>query len=339
MSELPRHPRRSLKKTDDRPERVSSLAIVPKPSERRRCRLLDAPQPAWIKPCLPTLVDAPPVGAEWVHEIKWDGYRVSAYIQDGQATIRTRNGHDWTTRFPAIVAGLSALKVRSAVIDGEAVVLDERGRSNFAALQADLERHAAKRAVLYAFDLIILDGEDLRTKPLEQRRLALATLIPKRSAVLMSDEYAGVGADLFRLACEHDLEGVVSKRRDAPYRSGRRGEWLKTKCVQSDTFVIIGYQPGSGTVRVPIANLKLATLDCALLRYAGAVGTGFSAMVAETLRSKLDRMRASRCAVPSLKVRGAVWVAPELRAEVAYRGLTATGELRQASFKGLVEEA
>ena len=219
---------------------------------------------------------------------------MSAYVKDGRATIRTRNGHDWTARFPAIAAGLSALKVRSAVIDGEAVVLDEQGRSSFAALQADLERHAARHAVLYAFDLLFLNGEDLRAKPLAERRHALSGIVPKRSTVLMSDEYAGAGANLFRVAREHELEGIVSKRLDVPYRSGRRGEWLKTKCVQSDTFVIIGYQPGATTVQVPIANLKVATLDRALLRYAGAVGTGFGGMVAETLRAKLDRMRAPR---------------------------------------------
>ena len=142
-------------------------------------------------------MDAPPVGAGWVHEIKWDGYRFSAYVDAGTATIRTRNGYDWTTRFPAVAAALAALKLRSAVIDGEAVVLDEQGRSSFAALQTDLERHTAARAVMYAFDLLHLDGEDLRAKPLGERRATLATLIPKRSALLMSDEYAGAGADLF----------------------------------------------------------------------------------------------------------------------------------------------
>ncbi len=125
---------------------------------------------------LPTLVDKPPVGPQWVHEIKWDGYRVSAYVADGKATIRTRNGHDWTKRFPAITQAVEALKVRSAVIDGEAVILDERGRSSFAELQAE---HGSERAVLYVFDLLFLDGEPLWKKPLEERRLALASIISK----------------------------------------------------------------------------------------------------------------------------------------------------------------
>ena len=302
---------------------------------RARPACLDEPLPKWIRPCLPTLVDKPPVGPQWVHEIKWDGYRVSAYVADGKATIRTRNGHDWTARFPAIARAAAALKVRSAVIDGEAVILDDRGRSSFAELQADLDLHGSDRAVLYAFDLLFLDGEDLRKKPLEERRLALGGMIPKRSAILMSEEFGGAGADLFKIACENELEGIVSKRLDRAYRSSRSRDWLKTKCVLSDAFVIIGYQPGTGAVRTPIANIKIARFDGERLRYAGAVGTGFSEAVAAALRQRLDRIKASGCAVRGLKVGGAVWVSPDLRARVAYRGETTSGELRHASFKGL----
>ena len=140
---------------------------------------------------------------------------------------------------------------------------------------------------------------------------------------------------LFRNDRENDLEGIVSKRLDKPYRSGRRAEWLKTKCVQSDTFVIIGYQPGGGAVRTPLANIKVASFDGTRLRYAGAVGTGFSEAVAAALRERLDRIATGRCTIAGLKVSGAVWVAPDLRAEIAYRGTTTAGELRHASFKGL----
>ena len=267
-----------------------------------------------------------------------DGYRVSAYVTDGKATIRTRNGHDWTARFPAIARAAAALKVRSAVVDGEAVILDDQGRSSFAELQADLDRHGADRAVLYAFDLLFLDGEDLRKKPLEERRLALGGIIPKRSAILMSEEFSGPGADLFKIACENELEGIVSKRLDRAYHSGRSRDWLKTKCVLTDSFVIIGYQPSTGAVRTPIANIKVARFDGQRLRYAGAVGTGFSERVATSVRERLDRIRAERCAVAGLKVGGAMWVSPDLRALVAYRGVTTAWELRHASFKGLEEE-
>ena len=194
---MPKSPKRSpaprAKKTDLAVDRVAGRAIITKPADRRQAGLFDKPLPGWIKPCLPTLVDKPPVGPQWVHEIKWDGYRVSAYVEDGLVTIRTRNGHDWTKRFPAIAAGVAALKVRSAVIDGEAVVLDAEGRANFAELQADLTRHGSPRAVLYAFDLLFLDGEDLRAKPLEERRLSLGGIVPAGGAVVMSEEFAGAG--------------------------------------------------------------------------------------------------------------------------------------------------
>ncbi len=191
--------------------------------------------------------------------------------------------------------------------------------------------------MLYAFDLLFLDGEDLRAKPLEDRRAGLGGIIPAGGAVVMSEAYAGAGADLFRIACEHELEGIVSKRLDKPYRSGRRLEWLKTKCVQSDAFVVIGYQPTSGAVRGALANIKIATFDGARLRYAGAVGTGFSEAVATALRKRLDAIATTKCPVAGLKGKGAVWVSPDLRAEIAYRGLTTAGELRHASFKGLIE--
>ena len=340
MGAMPKPPRKiapRARKTDVVDEQVAGRAIVAKPVDPRQAFLFDKPLPGWIKPCLPTLVRKPPEGPHWIHEIKWDGYRVSASVIDGAVLIRTRNGHDWTARFPTIAIGLTKLLVRSAVLDGEAVILDGRGRSSFAELQADLDRHGSRRAVLYAFDLLFLNGEDLRAKPLEDRRDALGGIIPAGGAILMSEEFAGAGADLFKIACEHELEGIVSKRLDKPYRSGRRTEWLKTKCVQSDTFVIIGYQPGSGAVRTPIANLKIATFDGARLRYAGAVGTGFSESVAKALRDRLDRIATPKCPVAGLKGKGAVWVSPDLQAEIAYRGLTTAGELRHASFKELVD--
>ena len=337
MPKSPRTPSPKLRKTEASSASVASDAVVAKPADPRQAGLFDEPIPRWIKPCLPTLVDKPPVGPLWVHEIKWDGYRVSATVAAGEVTIRTRNGYDWTKRFPAIARAVAALKVRSAVIDGEAVILDEKGRSSFAELQADLDKHGSERAVLYAFDLLFLDGEVLWKKPLEERRLALASIIPARSAILISEEYTGTGADLFRTACEHELEGIVSKRIDKPYRTGRRTEWLKTKCVLTDEFVIIGYQPGGGAVRTPLANIKVASFDGQRLRYVGAVGTGFSEAVAAALRVRLDKIPAPRCAVPGLKVAGAVWCAPDLRARIAYRGLTTAGELRHASFKGLEE--
>ena len=160
----------------------------------------------------------------------------------------------------------------------------------------------------------LLDGEALWTEPLYVRRLSLASIIPPRSGILLSEDYTGDGAELFRIACEQELEGIVSKRLDKPYRGGRSRSWLKTKCVLSDAFVIIGHQPSSGARRTTIGALHVATFDGQVLRYAGAVGTGCSEAVAAMLREKLDEIAASRCAVAGLKVKGAVWVAPDLRA-------------------------
>ena len=339
MPKKPRPLSPRLRKTSPTVERIADRATIAKPADPRQAGFFDAPVPGWIKPCLPTLVDKPPVGPQWVHEIKWDGYRVSASVESGKVIVRTRSGHDWTARFPTIADALANLKVRSAVIDGEAVILDERGRSSFSELQADLDRHGSRRAVLYAFDLLFLDGEDQRGRPLEARRAALGSILRKGSAVLMSEDIVGSGAELFELAKTHELEGIVSKRIDKPYRSGRRTEWLKTKCVETDTFVIIGFQPGTGAVRTPLANIKIATFDGERLRSAGAVGTGFSEAVAAALRARLDRIVAKTCAVRGLKGKGAVWVTPDLRAEIAYRGVTTAGELRHASFKGMVDDA
>jgi bifunctional non-homologous end joining protein LigD len=295
-----------------------------------------APPPHWIEPCIPTLVAKPPKGDRWRHEVKWDRYRVSVVIDVGKAKVRTRRGHDWSDKFKPIATAAAALPCHNAVIDGEAVVLDAKGRASFSALQADLAGGGGA-ALLYAFDCLFLDGRDLRKLPLSDRRAALERLIgrPKSGAILFSEEFEGDGAEFFTLACAHELEGIVSKRADLPYRSGRSQDWLKVKCVQSDALIIIGYQPDG---RGGIANLKLAIEENGALRYAGAVGTGFSDATMRMLRKVLDPMTQVRSAVASLKVKGAVWVRPELYAVVAYRGFTTAGELRHASFKGLRDD-
>jgi bifunctional non-homologous end joining protein LigD len=294
------------------------------------------PPPSWVEPCIPTLVAKPPKGDHWRHEVKWDGYRVCVVAAGGRATVRTRRGHDWSDRFKPIAEAAAELFCRNAVIDGEAVVLDAKGRASFSALQADLAG-GGNAATLYAFDCLFLDGRDLRGLPLSDRREALERLIgrPKSGAIRFSEEFEGDGAEFFKIACAHELEGIVSKRVDLPYCSGRSQDWLKVKCVQSDAFIIIGYQPDG---RGGIANLKLAIKENGALRYAGAVGTGFSDATMRTLRKVLDPLTQQRSAVPSLKVKGAIWVRPELQAEVAYRGFTTAGELRHSSFKGLREE-
>jgi bifunctional non-homologous end joining protein LigD len=334
MAKPPAPPRPRSRKTDIAPERVSSRAVVPKPADPKQPGLFDRPLPKWIPPCLPTLVDKPPSGEKWIHEIKWDGYRVSAYVSGGKATIRTRNGFDWTQRFPAIAGALLLLPVQSVVIDGEAVILDAAGRSNFAELQAAIKLRGGD-VMLYVFDLLFLDGEDLRERPLEERRAALTGLVWRRPPILLSEEFAGDGAAMFKIACENELEGIVSKRLDRPYQSGRSKDWLKTKCVQSGEFVVIGYEPSSA-VQGSVAKLLLAAKEPEGLRYVGGVG-GFSAAVSKELKEGLDHIRAEKAAISGLKIAGAVWTMPVFHIEVAYRGLTGDRLLRAASFKGIVE--
>jgi bifunctional non-homologous end joining protein LigD len=293
--------------------------------------------PSWIEPCLPTLIDRPPTGPNWAHEVKWDGYRLCIVIDRGAAVVRTRRGHDWSHRFKLIAANAAKLLCQNAIIDGEAVVLDEQGLSSFAALQSRLDGESRAQVILYAFDLLFLDGQDLRSLPLKDRRAALEKLIgkPGTGAILLSEEFDVSGETFFKLARERGLEGMVSKRQDLPYQSGRRAEWLKVKVVQSDDFIIVGYQPKG---RGGIANLKLAREVDGALNYAGAVGTGFSENTIRSLFHRLDAIKQAQCPVKGLKVKGAVWTRPELRAEVKYRGFTADGELRHASFKGLRED-
>ncbi|WP_244622607.1 non-homologous end-joining DNA ligase [Microvirga brassicacearum] len=287
---------------------------------------------------MPTLVSKAPTGPEWVHEVKWDGYRLSAYLEDGKVTIRTRRGHDWTDRFPAIAAAMAALPVHSAVIDGEAVVLDAEGRSDFGALQAALGikgRLAADVAVFYAFDLLFLDGHDLRPWKLEGRRDALeAVLDPTSRTIMLSVEIEGDGPTIFRHACNHGLEGIVSKRRDKPYTSGRVKEWLKTKCIQSDTFFVIGYEKTAGA----LASIRLAHFESGTLISAGGVGTGFTRSSAADLERRLKKFITDKPPVFGMRDRGVIWTKPKIRVEVEYRGWTADGNLRHPSFKGVRED-
>ncbi|HEX8664873.1 MAG TPA: non-homologous end-joining DNA ligase, partial [Beijerinckiaceae bacterium] len=303
--------------------------------------------PQDVRPCLATLVDKVPTGDRWVHEIKWDGYRLVAYLQNGQVTLRTRNGLDWTDRFPTIAAAVAKLPVQTAIIDGEGVVEDESGATSFAALQAALsDTHSgiAEGAVLYAFDLLYLDGEDLRGLPLEERKARLAAVIPPGpggGAIRYSEHIEGEGEAMVRNACRLGLEGVISKRRDLPYRPGRGSDWLKTKCTQRQELVIAGFVP-STALKNAIGSLVLGYYRGGRLIHAGKTGTGFTADLARELWRKLNPLRRDTPAFPdkltSEQRRGAVWVEPKLVGEVELRGWTTDGLLRHAAFKGLRED-
>lgn len=312
--------------------------------ERRDAADLFAdPMPLRIEPCLALLQGKPPAGQNWAFEIKWDGYRLAVHRDVGGVRIITRGGHDWTDRFPSIAAGAAELDADSFILDGEAVVLDEAGRSDFGMLQQALGGRSGKlhadRAMLYAFDLLFLDGHDLTRMPLGDRRHLLEDLIPGHHGMIrLSEEVEADGAAFLAEACRLGLEGIIAKRRDAPYRPGRGGDWLKIKCIQSDTFLIIGYEP-SGAALGGIGRLLLAGHGNYGLTYAGSVGTGFTHNSATALRKQLDRIKTAAPPARGLSRKGVVWVRPKLAAEIAYRGWTHDNKLRHASFKGLREKA
>ncbi|BCH06522.1 ATP-dependent DNA ligase [Mesorhizobium sp. 131-3-5] len=297
----------------------------------------------FIEPQLATLErDAPP-GKDWLHEVKFDGYRMQAHIAGTDVRLLTRTGLDWTEKFGGeIIAELAGLKCSDAIIDGEIVVLADSGVSSFALLQQDLSAKRANRFLYYVFDLMRLDGKDLRAEPLVERKQALQELLGKQAenpAVRFSDHFFEPGKIMLEHACRMGLEGVVSKRADAPYRSGRGPTWVKSKCTARQEFVIGGYLPSDKTGR-GLRSLLVGYYEGGKLQYAGRVGTGFSAKGATELKNKLDALQAKASpfakAVP--KGKGLVWVKPELVGEVEFRSWTSDRIIRHASFQGLRED-
>ncbi|RQP04560.1 MAG: DNA ligase D [Paracoccus sp. BP8] len=302
-----------------------------------------APMPGFVEPMLATLVSAAPQGERWLHEIKFDGYRLLARIEAGRVKLLTRSGLDWTARFgKAVPAALRDLPVGAAILDGELVVESDAGASDFSALQADLSAGRADRFVFYAFDLLHLDGYDLRAVPLVERKALLARLLGEAAGVLrLSSHFEESGALVLRHACRLSLEGIVSKLRDSPYRAGRGRSWVKSKCSARQEFVVAGYVPSSVSRRA-IGSLILGVYENGELQHVGRVGTGFSGAVAEDLFRRLDRMRIPKspfaARLTAEEARQARYVRPELVAEVEFRAWTADGHLRHASFRGLRED-
>lgn len=299
--------------------------------------------PDRIDPCLALLTSTVPTGPEWSFEVKWDGYRLAVHIDLSAVRILTRNGHDWTHRFPFLAKAARALKSSTLILDGEVVVLDAQGRSDFSELQKALGGRGGKaitgtQIVFYAFDLLYIDGHDLTGMVLEERRQILGDLLDKHTgAIRMSEDINADGNELLRLSCELGLEGIIAKHRDKPYRSGRHGEWLKIKCIMSETFAILGYEPST---KLPgaVGSLMLGALRQGELVPVGAVGTGFSNAEARALRKRLDEL--GRVSPPDPVARkSAVYVEPVLNAEIEFRAWTADGSLRHASYKGLRDAA
>ncbi|MBX5302452.1 ATP-dependent DNA ligase [Rhizobium sp. NLR12b] len=303
------------------------------------------PMPPRIDPCLALLKQRPPKGRQWAFEVKWDGYRLAVHIEPKGVRILTRGGHDWTDRFPAIVAQAKRLPVSTAILDGEAVVFDEHGRSDFGKLQQSLGGRGGKRtsweSVLMVFDLLYLDGRDLTETEFTARRHLLERIVPAggEEAIRLSEEIEADGEKLLRIACEHGLEGIIAKDRNSTYRSGRYGEWQKIKCIQSGGFAIVGYQRSSsafGNIRA----LLLAARKEGQLVYVGSVGTGFKADQAMQLRATMDKIKVS---APAVRYTGGrknlIWIKPTLVAQIEYRDWTHDRKLRHPSYKGLRDAA
>ncbi|MDQ0468928.1 non-homologous end-joining DNA ligase [Labrys wisconsinensis] len=336
----PRHPR---SRAHGLPPAAMVRRALPSRIDPAQPALALDPMPTRIEPCLALLAPKLPTGADWAYEVKLDGYRLAVHVEPSGVRLLTRAGHDWTHRFPAIADAARALGPATLILDGEAVVLDGEGRSDFGLLQRALGggggTRAAVEAVLYAFDLLYADGRDIGRMPLAERRQMLETIVPAggSGAIRLSEEIAAGGEALLRAACKQGLEGVVAKHRDRPYRSGRHDDWLKVKCAQSDSFAVIGYEP-SATLPGAIDSLVLAARRGDALVHVGEVGIGFTQLSAWALREELDRIRTGKPQLP-IKDRRIVWVKPVRVAEIEHRGWTKDGTLRHPSFKGLRDEA
>jgi bifunctional non-homologous end joining protein LigD len=288
---------------------------------------------------LATLGSKVPRGPGYVHEVKLDGYRIQAHLNDGRVTLFTRSGLDWTKRFPTIAADITRLPTVKLVIDGEVVSPDADGRPNFGALQDDLKRRRYDRMVYYVFDLLHLDGFDTRAAPLVERKRVLKSFLTEAASsapgVIYSEHFEG-GADLFARARRLKLEGIVSKLVSAPYRSGRTEAWVKVKCWNLDRFVVVGFVPdGAGG----LSKLRLARRDGRTLVYAGRVGTGWDHKTARAIRRELEPLaRSTPPLTTPIKKRDTTWVEPRYDAEIMYADITDDGMVRHPSFKGLVHQ-
>jgi bifunctional non-homologous end joining protein LigD len=300
--------------------------------------------PEFVPPSLATLCDKAPSEPGWLHEIKFDGYRIQARIDRGRVALLTRKGLDWTDKFPNVAAAAAKLGARSALIDGEIVVEDERGVASFSGLQAALKAGEANSFIYYVFDLLHLDGRDLTALPLIGRKQQLKRLIGEKAEGPMrySEHFDEAGPLVLRHACEMGLEGIVSKRADAPYRGGRSDAFIKTKCANSQEFVVGGYSL-STVLPKAIGALVVGYYDRGRLIYAGRIGTGYTRAVAADLWKRLHPLEREKPPFDQIpreeaRRRDIKWVEPKMVIESEFRGWTADALVRQAAFKGVRED-
>lgn len=293
--------------------------------------------PSWVEPQLARLVEEPPPGDRWAHELKHDGYRIHVRLDRGDVRLLTRSGLNWAERYAEIAEAATRIKAKTAYIDGELCALRKDGTSSFADLQAATDARSAAGLTYIAFDLLYLNGEDLMPLPLLERKKRLAVLLKAPPAgILYGEHIVGAGEKFFEAACTHHAEGIVSKRIDAPYAPGNRGIWQKVKCYHREEFVIVGYSDPEGA-RPSLGALLLAYYaDDGRLIYAGRAGTGMSDRELKRLHDRLKPItlkkipldqpppRKSRFGSPLVLSR-VHWVRPELVAEVRYMTWTADG--------------
>jgi bifunctional non-homologous end joining protein LigD len=299
--------------------------------------------PEFVSPQLATLMKEAPKGDEWLHELKFDGYRLLCHVQRGHVRLWTRNQKDWTDKFPGVVKALKALRVQSAILDAEIVAMDSSGRSSFQMLQQAIHKTAGKGLVLEVFDVIYLEGFSLTRTPLVERKRVLEQLISTVTGdrvLRYSDHVEGNGAKFLKQACDFGIEGIVSKLANSPYESTRSHNWQKIKCLKRQEFVIAGYTLSDKGL--PFSSLVLGVYEKGKLIYAGRVGTGFSNKLRADLKKMLDRI--SRPTKPFAEIprdadlRRAKWAEPKLVGEVAFAEWTDENVIRHPSFQGLRED-
>jgi bifunctional non-homologous end joining protein LigD len=318
-----------------RPHRLDlGVEFVALAFQRRKAAAvgIKAPYPGFIPPALATAVDAVPRGARWSHEIKFDGYRVQIHLKDADVKIFTRRGHDWTNRFRKIAGDAWQINAGSAIVDGEVVVPGENGTTDFSVLQNEL-RGRSKKIVLVAFDLLYLNGYDLRKLPLGERKAALKKLIAD-TEIQFSESFEVEGREMYAHACRVGLEGVVSKVRDSHYPSGRSRDWVKKICRQRETLPIAGFAlDGDKWDGIYVGRRKGKDFV-----YAGKVDRGFDKKSAAELRQRLTRLiRKTQPYTKKIAHRG-IWVEPELLAEIEYRAKSDEGKVRHPFYRGLRED-
>jgi bifunctional non-homologous end joining protein LigD len=319
---------------------------APRRASSRRSEAPDVPGarkaslPRFVPSELATLVDRAPGGEAWLHEMKYDGYRILARMERGRVTLLSRNGRDWTDNFPSVAEAVGRLGVERVLLDGEVAVLLPDGTTSFQALQNHLSGAHAGQLTYLVFDLLHLDGFDLTAARLEDRKRALADLLKglgdAGGPIRYSDHVTGDGPAFFTRACRLGLEGIVSKLRDSSYRSTRSREWLKVKCFKRQEIVIGGYTDPEGS-RVGLGALLGGVYDKGRLVYAGKIGTGFSERTLRDLTSRLRSLERDACpfATRPVGVGRPHWVKPELVAEVSFSEWTEDGRMRHPSFLGL----